>query len=383
MAMIVRSPSVPAAVAHSQCAVPAVEEPVVSIRGLDYWYGAGPSRTQALWDIDLEIGRGEVVILTGPSGSGKTTLLTVIGTLRSVERGDVHVLGQNVARLSRAANVALRRQVGFIFQFHNLFSSLTAFENVRMATALKAAPVREMNLRAEAILTRLGMHERLDHFPAQLSGGQNQRVAIARALVNEPALVLADEPTASLDAASAQDVLTLLHELTAGPARTTVIIVTHDQRVLDRADRIVNLVSGRIISNVRPAPVIRISEMLKDVPPCAGLSPSTVGRIAERMTIEQYCPGDVLSREGEEGKRIYLINAGEAEVVGEGRIERLLTTGDTVGRLTAVSGLRVEETAVVKTPVEAYVLTTESFQEVMRTDKALADRVKLALMSRQ
>ena len=129
----------------------------MSIRGLQYWYGEGTSRTQALWDIDLEIGRGEIVILTGPSGSGKTTLLTLIGALRSVEQGEVRVLGHDVVRLGRAAQVALRREVGFIFQSHNLFSSLTAFENVRMATAMKPGPVAEMNRRSEAILTRLGL----------------------------------------------------------------------------------------------------------------------------------------------------------------------------------------------------------------------------------
>jgi putative ABC transport system ATP-binding protein len=359
------------------------EEPVVSIRGLQYWYGAGPNRTQALWDIDLEIGRGEVVILTGPSGSGKTTLLTVMGTLRSVEQGQVRVLGHDVAQLGRDARVALRRDIGFIFQFHNLFSSLTAIENVRMATAMKPGRVAERNRRSVAILTRLGMHDRLDHLPAELSGGQNQRVAIARALVNEPALVLADEPTASLDPASGQEVLTLLHELTAGPMRTTVLIVTHDQRVLDRADRIVNLVSGRIISNVRPALAIHICEMLKNVPQCAGLSPSTLARIAERMTVEQHQPGEILAREGEEGDRVYLINVGEAEAGGDGRVRRSLTAGQTIGALTAITHLRIEETVTVKTPMEAYVLTTGALQEVMRTDKALADRVKLHLMNRQ
>ncbi|MDR3638581.1 MAG: ATP-binding cassette domain-containing protein [Isosphaeraceae bacterium] len=361
---------------------PSTEEAVVSIRNLEFWYGQGSSRTQALWGVDLEIGRGEIVILTGPSGSGKTTLLTVIGTLRSVERGAVRVLGHDVVRLSRAARVVLRRNVGFIFQAHNLFSSLTAFENVRMATALKPAPVAEMNQRAEAILTRLGMQDRFDHLPAQLSGGQNQRIAIARALVNEPALVLADEPTASLDPASGQEVLTLLHELTTGPARTTVLIVTHDQRVLDRADRIVNLVSGRIISNQRPALVVHICEMLKTLPQCAGLSASTLTRIAERLTVEIHRPGEILVRDGEEADRVYLINTGEAEAVAKG-VTRTLVTGQIFGQLTAVTHARAEETVTVKTPMEAYVLTSPVLQEVMQTDKALADRVKLDLMGRQ
>jgi putative ABC transport system ATP-binding protein len=361
---------------------PSAEQAVVSIRGLDFSYGQGSSRTQALWSVDLEIGRGEIVILTGPSGSGKTTLLTVIGSLRSVERGDVRVLGRNVARLDRAARVALRRDIGFIFQSHNLFSSLTAFENVRMATLLKSAPVAEMNRRAEAILTRLGMQERFDHLPAQLSGGQNQRIAIARALVNEPALVLADEPTASLDPDSGQEVMTLLHELTAGPTRATVLIVTHDQRVLDRADRIVNLVSGRIISNQRPALIVHMCEMLSNLPQCTGLSPSTLTRIAERLSVAIHQPGETLVREGDEADRVYLINVGEAEAVAAGAT-RTLRAGQTFGQHTAITGARVEETVTVTTPMEAYVLTSPVLQEVMRTDRALADRVKLHLMGRQ
>jgi putative ABC transport system ATP-binding protein len=231
---------------------PDLQAPAVAIRGLSYWYGKGTSRTQALWEVDVQIDRGEVVILTGPSGSGKTTLLTVIGALRRAEEGEIRVLGREVTRLDRAGAVVLRRDIGFIFQFHNLFSSLTAFENVRMAAALQPGRAAEMNARTMAIMTRLGMGECLDHLPAGLSGGQNQRVAIARALVNEPALILADEPTASLDPASGQEVLSLLHELANGPARTTVLIVTHDQRVLDRADRIIELVSGRITAPDAP-----------------------------------------------------------------------------------------------------------------------------------
>ena len=152
--------------------------------------------------------------------------------------------------------------------------------------------------------------------------------------------------------------------------------------MLDRADRIVNLVSGRVVSNVRPALVVRICEMLKAVPQCAGLSPSTLTRIAERMTVESHRPGEILAREGEEGDRVYLINVGEAEAV-VGDVSRTLGTGQTIGRLTAISRSRVEETVTVKTPMEAYVLTTAGFQEVMRTDKGLADRVKLHLMGRQ
>jgi putative ABC transport system ATP-binding protein len=228
-------------------------ETAISIGGLSYAYGKAAGRTQALEDIDLDIGRGEIVILTGPSGSGKTTLLTLIGALRRADTGVLRVLGRDLARLGRDGQTVLRCEVGFIFQFHNLFSSLTALENVRMASALKPGSALEQSARAEAMLARLGLRDRLDHKPAQLSGGQNQRVAIARALVNEPALVLADEPTASLDAASGQEVLDILHQFAAGPARTTVLIVTHDPRVIERSDRIVHLLGGRIVKDPQPA----------------------------------------------------------------------------------------------------------------------------------
>ncbi|HKI20480.1 MAG TPA: ATP-binding cassette domain-containing protein [Isosphaeraceae bacterium] len=358
-------------------------QPAVSIHGLNHWYGAGANKAQALADIDLEIDRGEVVILTGPSGSGKTTLLTVIGALRRVEQGNVRVLGRDVRRLDNAGQVALRRDVGFIFQFHNLFDSLTAIENVRMATALKPGSVAEMNRRSEAILTRLGMADRMDHLPSELSGGQNQRVAIARALVNQPAMVLADEPTASLDAESGQEVLTVLHELASGSSRTTVLIVTHDQRVLDRADRIVNLVSGRIVSNVRTDRAVRIVGMLQKLPRCEGMSPSTLTRIAERMTAESRAPGDVIVREGEFGDRLYLINQGVADATSQGQPPGKLTSGDAFGQITEFTETRVRETVTARTPLELFVLTHDAFQQVLQTDKDLAQRVKLHLMTRQ
>ncbi len=358
-------------------------QPAVRIHGLSYWYGAGANKARVLADIDVDIDRGEVVILTGPSGSGKTTLLTVIGALRRALQGEVRVLGRDLGRLDHSGQVALRREVGFIFQFHNLFDSLSAIENVRMATALKPGPVAEMNRRSEAILTRLGMADRMDHLPSELSGGQNQRVAIARALVNQPALVLADEPTASLDADSGQEVLTVLHELARGPSRTTVLIVTHDQRVLDRADRIVNLVSGRIVSNVRTDRAVRIVGMLERLPRCAGLSPSTLTRIAEQMTAESRAPGEIIVREGELGDRIYLINQGIANATSQGQPTRQLTSGDAFGQITEFSATSVGETVIACSPIELFVLTRDAFDQVLRTDLDLAQRVKVHLMTRQ
>src|SRR6516165_3137392 len=163
---------------------PAHDEVVIRAVQVNYAYGLGETRTQVLFDNALEISRGEIVIMTGPSGSGKSTLLTLIGALRRMQQGSLEVLGRDLARSNEQENVETRKNVGFIFQQHNLFSSLTAIENVRMATALRPGSVAEMNERCVSILTSLGLRERINHRPAELSGGQKQRVAIARALVN-------------------------------------------------------------------------------------------------------------------------------------------------------------------------------------------------------
>jgi putative ABC transport system ATP-binding protein len=355
----------------------------IRIRGLNYWYGHGEGRSQALTDITLEVGRGEVVILTGPSGSGKTTLLTIIGSLRRADEGSVTVIGRDLRALSVVDTVAFRRQIGFIFQSHNLFNSLTAIENVRMATALRPATVAEMNRRAAGMLTRVGLGDRLRHRPAQLSGGQSQRVAIARALVNEPALVLADEPTASLDAKAGQDVLSILHELASGPTHSTVLIVTHDQRVLDRADRIVNLVGGRIVSNVMPRVSIRIVKTLRKVPEMADYNPSMLALFADAMLVELHQPGDVLAREGAGGDRLYMIGQGEAETLRDGVVVRTLKEGDFFGTTSVDKPRLLAETLRARTDLEVFVMTRDNLRRVMSMDKDVEERVRLSLMSRQ
>ena len=226
--------------AVSQCLSPIT---AICARHINYYYGSGEARSQVLIDNNFTIGRGEVVILTGPSGSGKTTLLTLIGALRHVQEGSLQVLGSELNGVDDRRQIAIRRQIGFIFQHHNLFSSLSAIENVRMATALQPESVESMNLRCSDLLTELGLGQRLSYSPSNLSGGQRQRVAIARALVNNPALVLADEPTAALDAESSEIVMRLFRQLASGIDRTTILIVTHDQRLLNHAHRIVNPVS--------------------------------------------------------------------------------------------------------------------------------------------
>jgi putative ABC transport system ATP-binding protein len=221
-------------------------EPSIQIRNLNFHYGEGDLFKQVLFDINLEIYPGQIVILTGPSGSGKTTLLTLIGALRTIQDGSLQVLGQELKGLNPNKLVQIRKNIGFIFQAHNLFHSLTARQNVMMSTDLFSP--KGSNAKAAEILTQLGLGERIDYKPHALSGGQKQRVAIARALVNRPNLILADEPTAALDKKSGRDVVTLMQKM-AKDENITILMVTHDNRILDVADRIINLVDGNLESD--------------------------------------------------------------------------------------------------------------------------------------
>jgi putative ABC transport system ATP-binding protein len=372
-----------ATLSHAPLAVarPLVKELAIEARGLEYWYGDGETRTQVLFDNMMEIGRGEVVIMTGPSGSGKTTLLTLIGALRRMQGGSLSVLGRDVSALDERGAVELRKDIGFIFQSHNLFSSLRAIENVRMATALRPASVTEMHQRAANLLVQLGLGERLDHLPAQLSGGQRQRVAIARALVNRPALVLADEPTAALDAESGQVVLGLLRKLADGAERTTVLIVTHDQRVIEHADRVVNMMGGRIITNSLTRMTVRICRALAQSDLLKGLSEATLTKIAGIMTVETHDKGETMVEEGQPGDRYYLIGSGVAEVFQGGVLQEELYFGDGFGTITSFFHRPIPGTVRAKTELELYVINQENFERVLATDKSFENRVRSLLMA--
>jgi putative ABC transport system ATP-binding protein len=223
------------------------EDRAVEIRHLNYFFGQGELRKQVLFDVNLDLPKGQIVIMTGPSGSGKTTLLSLIGALRTVQDGSLKVMGQELVGLSKAALVKVRCNIGFIFQAHNLFESLTACQNVEMAIELwHTRP--EKRQQAMAILKQLGLGTRIDYKPNALSGGQNQRVAIARALVNQPPLILADEPTAALDKKSGREVVMLMQQLAQSEGRT-ILMVTHDNRILDVADRIISMVDGHLESD--------------------------------------------------------------------------------------------------------------------------------------
>jgi putative ABC transport system ATP-binding protein len=224
------------------------EPSAIVVQQLDHYYGSGALRRQILFGIDAEIRAGEIVIVTGPSGSGKTTLLTLAGALRSAQQGSLRVLGTELRDARPGVLESVRRKIGYIFQSHNLIDALTARQNVEMALLLHPhRSRREVRDKARAMLEAVGLGQRIEHHPSQLSGGQRQRVAIARALVAQPRIVLADEPTASLDKKSGRDVVDLMQTL-AREQGVTVLIVTHDNRILDIADRIIALEDGRLSS---------------------------------------------------------------------------------------------------------------------------------------
>jgi putative ABC transport system ATP-binding protein len=228
----------------------ATSTPVISAQNLNHYFGEGDLRKQALFDINLDIHAGEIIIMTGPSGSGKTTLLTLMGGLRSAQEGSLKILDQEIRGADKTALMQIRRNIGYIFQAHNLMTFLTAKQNVRMALELHDEDgTSDLDGKASAMLEAVGLGHRLDYYPDSLSGGQKQRVAIARALVSQPKIVLADEPTAALDKKSGREVVELMQTL-AKQKGCTILLITHDNRILDIADRIVYMEDGKLVPNI-------------------------------------------------------------------------------------------------------------------------------------
>lgn len=212
-------------------------------------YYSGTQRYQALQDINLEVTQGDVQLLMGPSGSGKTTLLSILGGILTPTEGSVFLLGQEITRLSRSKLARFRlHNIGFIFQKGNLFPALTAVENIEVALNLKGIRGHAARQEAIGLLEQVGLEAKIKSLPRDLSGGQQQRVAIARALAGNPALIMADEPTAALDSHSGHAVINLLRKLAKERDRT-VLIVTHDPRVMDVADRVTYVEDGILRKN--------------------------------------------------------------------------------------------------------------------------------------
>lgn len=224
-------------------------DPVVQVSGLNFSFGNGELCRQILYDIELDIYPGEIVILEGPSGSGKTTLLTLLSGLRTFHEGSIRLFGTELCGADQQDLVLLRRRIGYIFQHHNLLEFLTARRNVEIMFELQpSVPQREAQARTEEILSAMGLQNHFDSLPNKMSGGQKQRVAIARALVTGPSLILADEPTAALDKVTGRQVVELLQTISRSKS-IPILMVTHDNRILDIADRIVRIEDGRLIEN--------------------------------------------------------------------------------------------------------------------------------------
>jgi putative ABC transport system ATP-binding protein len=420
--------------------LPPPGEPLLRLRGVNYAFGAGEARTQVLFDNDLEVMPGELVIMSGPSGSGKTTLLTLIGGLRGLQDGEVEIwdgtLGtyHHLRGLSEEGLVRIRRLIGFIFQRHNLFDSLRAAQNVRLARDL-FPPGPDDGRQTARLLTYLGLGERIDYKPQNLSGGQRQRVAVARALVNHPRLVLADEPTAALDANSGLAVVALLQHL-ARPREpddlmklarrpgdqdeeggrltpeqiemlpeltrekgTTSLIVTHDARIMNRADRIVHMERGKIISNVVVAERLFITEGLRRCAFFAAILPEQQQAIADSMCVgvhpdlpvrpddlrraagrvEVFAAGAAILRQGEpvtEASKFYLIRRGRVRVDQGGRTVAELGAQDFFGDRALVTNEARNATVTAIGPVEVYTVGRETFQKYEAISRPFIERIR-------
>jgi ABC-type lipoprotein export system ATPase subunit len=221
--------------------------PLIDLQNIEKTYDLGEVQVHALAGVSLSIEQGEYVALVGPSGSGKSTLMNVLGCLDRPTSGTYLLAGEDVSGLSRDELARIRnKRIGFVFQSFNLLARTPAVENVEMPLLYSPGiSARERRQRAEELLTRVGLGDRLDHHPGQLSGGQQQRVAIARALVNDPAILMADEPTGNLDTRTSRDVIGLVRELNEENG-ITVILVTHDQAIAANARRTIVLRDGRV-----------------------------------------------------------------------------------------------------------------------------------------
>ncbi len=412
-------------------------EPLLRIANVNHAFGAGDAKTQVLFDNDLEVMPGELVIMSGPSGSGKTTILTLIGGLRSVQEGDIHIWDarrgdyRSLRGLDEAGLVEVRRLIGFIFQRHNLFDSLQAVQNVRLARELFPGADPE---RIELLLTYLGLASRMGYKPAGLSGGQRQRVAVARALINRPKMILADEPTAALDADSGLAVVTLLQHLARGrdpadlarlvrrpgdeddgsgrltpeqaamlPTLTaekgaTSLIVTHDARIMNRADRIVHMERGRIVSNVVVAERLFVAEGLRRCAFFAAILPEQQQAIADGVCIglhpdlpvrgvseakyagklEVFRAGAVVLRQGDpvtDASRFYLIRRGTVRVDIGPKTVAELTTRDFFGDRALVTNEPRNATITATETTEVYTIGRETFRRFEAISRPFIERI--------
>jgi putative ABC transport system ATP-binding protein len=354
-------------------------QPVIRMKGINYAFGRGESRKQVLFDNQLTIYPGEIVFLTGPSGSGKTTLLTLIGALRSIQEGSMRVLDQELAGMAPERLQAVRRDIGFIFQAHNLFDSLTAFQTLELAMRLHPQTESERRTRPQEMLAELGLADRMHYKPEKLSGGQQQRVAIGRALINHPRIILADEPTAALDKDTGRHVVTILRKRAREEA-CTILIVTHDNRILDVADRILRMVDGIIVSNVVVADSIAIGDFLQNSSVFKDVNPTALAAVAKSMRLEFYDKNEMVIREGEIGDRFYLVRSGKVAVLKEndGQLAMLgqLGSGDVFGQLALLRDQPRAATIKALSRLEVFTLAKEEFDAAIRTSNSFREQLE-------
>ncbi len=356
------------------------------MRALDHWFGSGEGRKQVLFENGIELLPGELVILTGPSGSGKTTLLTIVGALRAVQAGSVRVMGQELAQLPPAQLESYRRRVGFIFQSHNLFAALTAYQNVRLSLDLTDAPEEDRKRAATGMLERLGLGERQHYRPAALSGGQRQRVAVARALATRPRLILADEPTAALDKEAGRVVVDLLREL-AETDGATILMVTNDSRILDQADRIVSMVDCRIVSDVAAGETVEVCNFLRQIELFGDQTPASLAEIAGKMRRERHAAGTRVIRQGDAGERFYLVRRGKLEVsvAEDGRTQRVvaeLGPGGFFGERALLQNEPRNATVTTSDATELLSLAKEDFESALLRSPSFDEQIRRVLFQR-
>lgn len=299
-------------------------------------YSSGGYAVRPIDGLNLAVQAGSLALLLGPSGCGKTTLLSCLGGILRPTSGRISLDGVDVTELdARELTMYRRRTVGIVFQAFNLLASLTALENVMVPMDAAGVNRRESRRRAEELLDRVGLKDRIGHRPGDLSGGQQQRVAVARAIALDPPLILADEPTAHLDFIQVEEVLRLIRELASG--ERLVVVATHDTRMLPLADRVVELVP-HVASTDRTPETVRVA------------------------------PGSVLFEQGSMGDLIYVVSEGELEIVrelagGGEELLRIVTAGDYFGEIGTLFGLPRSATVRARTDAEVIGYTGKAFRE--------------------
>jgi putative ABC transport system ATP-binding protein len=331
---------------------------------------------------------GELVVMTGPSGSGKTTLLTLVGALRSIQQGSVQALGRELFGMKHSQLTEMRREIGFIFQQHNLFEALTAIQNVCMALELREHSREDRLRKANFILERLGLADRTNYKPKHLSGGQRQRVAIARALANRPKLILADEPTAALDKEAGSEVLDILKEL-AEENGSTILLVSHDPRILDRASRIVNMVDGRIASEILVEETVKIIEFLVRYPLFANSTPAALTEISQKMVKERFTQGTAIINQGEPGDKFYVIRDGLVQVTtgaatgGQPTVLAELGPGGFFGEAALMTDRPRNATVIAGADTITYSLHKADFLTALAASPSFQGQLREAFFNRQ